>query len=71
MAGGALIAASLTPCVLCCVRDRKTERTGVFLGDHENKQVTQESKEQSCCHELGLDDRKPVSLGGVLFVSTV
>ena len=67
MAGGALIAASLTPCVLCCIRDRKTERTEVSLTIS-----TQELKEHSCCNEPGCENKTPRdAFRSKLFVSTV
>ena len=40
MAGGALIAASLTPWVLGCFRDRKTEKIEISLEDYVIKNDT-------------------------------
>lgn len=61
MAGGALIVASFTPWILCCLRDRKTEKIEVSLEDYDDGTDTQHLKEDSCHHEPGLEEKTPVS----------
>lgn len=61
MAGGALIVASFTPWILCCLRDRKTEKIEVSLEDYDDGTDTQHLREDSCHHEPGLEEITPVS----------
>ena len=79
MAGGALVAASLPPFVLYCVRNREAKRTELSPIDNENTEDAQEfeklNRHDGLCMDEPLkithNDRKPVVPGHELFVSTV
>ncbi|KAJ7372684.1 hypothetical protein OS493_017958 [Desmophyllum pertusum] len=79
MAGGALVAASLPPCVLHCIRNREVKRTELSPIDNENTEDAQEfeklNRHDGLCMDEPLkithNDRKPVVPGHELFVSTV
>lgn len=79
MVGGAFAAASLTPCVLHCVRNKEMKKKELLPSNKENTEDAQEFEERSRHDELCLEGpskathncRKPVVPGRELFVSTV
>ena len=77
MAGSAYIVASLTPCLLHCVRTRETTRKELSPSDTCAEEFELRSHHGALCTDgpsketQNSNDRKPVVLGHQLFVSTV
>ena len=84
MAGGALVAASLIPCVLYrpqCVRTSETNGQASGLTDEQNTAHAQELEQRSCNGELcageplktnyNVSNRTSTEVHPILFVTTV